>query len=516
MEIIDFWILLKKVQEAIQAVVPAGLPVYLVGGALRDLLLSSTVHDLDFVLSGDVLGYARRIANHLEGAYYPMDPVRKTARVILIDVDGNRTLLDFSEQRGAALLDDLLRRDFTINAIALSMNNLDQVIDPLRGAADLRQKVLRTCSDTSMQADPVRVLRAIRLAVDLELKLLPETKQQILEAASLLPEVSPERMRDELFRILESTSPDTAMRLFDHFGLIQYVLPELQQLKGVTQSKPHVLDVWEHTLAVLNWLERILEVLGVIYDEESSSNLSLGLVSMQIGRYRQQIHNHLNVYLNVNRSPRGLLCLAALYHDVAKPQTRQVEPGGRIRFFEHDQIGAEVITHRASELHFSNDEIHRLALIVRHHMRPLLLSQGTDMPSRRSVYRFFRDVDVAGIDIALLSLADTLATYGPDLPQALWARQLEVVRMLMEAWWEHPEKQVAPVALVNGNDVMKIFDLPPGRHIGEILEAVREAQASGEVNSRQEALDLASRIVEKNRLDNASEGWNSLLENPQG
>jgi putative nucleotidyltransferase with HDIG domain len=224
----------------------------------------------------------------------------------------------------------------------------------------------------------------------------------------------------------------------------------------------------------------------------------------------------LNVYLNVNRSPRGLLCLAALYHDVAKPQTRQVEPGGRIRFFEHDQIGAEVITHRASELHFSNDEIHRLALIVRHHMRPLLLSQGTEMPSRRSVYRFFRDVDVAGIDIALLSLADTLSTYGPDLPQALWARQLEVVRMLMEAWWEHPEKQVAPVALVNGNDVMKIFDLPPGRHIGEILEAVREAQASGEVNSRQEALDLASRIVEKNRLDNASEGWNSLLENPQG
>jgi len=138
----------------------------------------------------------------------------------------------------------------------------------------------------------------------------------------------------------------------------------------------------------------------------------------------------------------------------------------------------------------SNLEIERLGCIVRHHMRPLWLAQAPGLPSRRAVYRFFRDTGAAGVDICLLSLADTLATYRTALPQETWLRQVEVVRSLLEAWWEKREKEIAPPALVNGNDLQSLFQLAPGPLIGQLLEAVREAQAAGELKNQEEALDF--------------------------
>ncbi len=155
---------------------------------------------------------------------------------------------------------------------------------------------------------------------------------------------------------------------------------------------------------------------------------------------------HLAETPNPDRSLRALLLLAALYHDIGKPASRQVEADGRIRFFDHDQLGAQLAGQRGARLHLSNSEIERLTTIVRHHMRPLLLAQSGDTPSRRAIYRFFRATGAAGVDICLLSLADTLATYGPGLPQDVWVRQLDTVRTLLEAWWEQAEEKVTPPA----------------------------------------------------------------------
>lgn len=478
--------------ERIRSALPSGTPVYLVGGAVRDALLAHPVHDYDFVLPGDALRAARRVANKIGAAYFPLDAERGTARLIFTDEQGSRRVLDFAALRGPDLESDLRDRDFTVNALAVDVCNPQALLDPLGGAADLWNKTLRACSPTSLTSDPVRILRAIRMAAGFGFHILPETRKFMRQAVPLLPRVSSERLRDELFRILGGPQPHTAIRALDMLGVLQHVLPELISLKNVTQSPPHVRDVWGHTLDTLRNLDILLTVLGSQHDPDASANLTLGVAVMRLGRYRQQISAHLQASLVPERPLRSLLFLAALYHDIGKPETRHLDENGRIRFFDHDQIGADIISSRGRALHLSNTEIDRLGAVVRHHMRPTLLAHSERGPSPRAVYRFFRATGIAGVDICLLSLADLLATYGTTLPQERWARQVDVVGALLEAWWERPEKHVSPPALISGHDLISEFGLEPGSLIGELLEMVHEAQAVGDVSSREGALALAS------------------------
>ena len=490
-------LLIPPLLEEIRAVLPADVPVYLVGGAVRDLLLSRALHDYDFVLPDQALVISRRLANQLGGAYYPLDAERGTARLILNNELGGREVLDFASYRGPDLESDLRDRDFTINAMALDLRDPQALIDPLGGAADLRQKRLRACSANSLSNDPLRVLRAIRLAAKFDLHIDPATRQQMKAAVPGLAEISPERLRDELLHILGGPKPHTSIRALEMLGVLPYVFPELPEMAGITQSPPHVKDVWNHTLDSLRVLEGVLNTLGTTHNPEASGNLMLGVLSMRLGRYREQIKTHLQSEPITDRPVRSLLFLAALYHDVSKPQTRSVEESGRVRFFNHDELGAEVITQRAEALHLSNIEVQRLATIVRHHMRPSLLAHVAGGPSRQAIYRFFRDAGEAGVDICLLSLADVWATYGPTLTTERWTEQVDTVREMLEAWWERPSEQIRPPALISGNDLITELGLQPSPIIGEILEAVREAQAEGEVNSRQAALELARRYLAK-------------------
>jgi UTP:GlnB (protein PII) uridylyltransferase len=273
-------------------------------------------------------------------------------------------------------------------------------------------------------------------------------------------------------------------------GALYYMLPELLQLKNLTQSPPHVFDVWEHTLDTVNKLESLLHVLGPNHDPEASANLTLGLVAFRLGRYRQKLSSHLSTRPADDRSLRALLFLAALYHDAGKSQTWELDDHGKIRYYNHAQEGLLLVADRAKALHLSNNEIGRLKIIVGHHMRPLFMAQKGKSPTRRSVYRFFRDVGDAGIEIGLLSLVDVLATYGPTLPQDKWAHQVDVVRRLYESFWERYEEQVDPPKLITGDDLLREFGLEPGPLVGELLDMVKEAQAVGTIRSREEALSL--------------------------
>jgi putative nucleotidyltransferase with HDIG domain len=306
---------------------------------------------------------------------------------------------------------------------------------------------------------------------------------------NLIVKVSAERIRDELFRILAGPKPGASLRALNILGVFPFILPELETLKKVQQSPPHHNDVWRHSLEVVDRLDEVLDALDPSYDPDKAANLFLGVLVLRLGRYRHQIA-HLEQPVSLERPLRALLFFAALYHDVGKPVTQQVDEQGKIRFFGHDQIGAALAAERGRELRLNNQEIDRLKTIIRRHMWPTLMAQEPTGPGRRAVYRFFRATGPAGIDICLLSLADTLATYGPELSPDTWARHLDVVRILFEAWWEYPEQQVNPPAIVNGNDLMERFGLPPGPLIGELLELIREAQASAEISTAEEAYKL--------------------------
>lgn len=485
--------LFNALLPAILAVLPENQPLYLVGGAVRDRLLNRPTHDLDFTLPGNALQVGRQVAHSLGAAYYPIDQDRGTARLVLTGADGRRIFLDFACYRGSDLENDLRGRDFTVNAIALDVRTRT-LIDPLGGAKDLKDKILRACSPSAFMDDPVRILRAVRLAAAFGLHILPETRQEMRRAGPELSCVSPERLRDELFRILEGPRPSACLRALDILGVLPYITPELPRLKGVSQPPPHVHDVWVHTLAVLDHLDSILAALAPTYEPDKASDLLNGLLVLRLGRYRQQIGSHLSGGLVPERSLRGLLFLAVLYHDVSKPASKTIAEDGDIHFYGHDADGAHLTAQRARILHFSSDEISHLETIITNHMRFHFhvnrLVKESKLPTRRAIYRFFRAAQQAGVDLVLLGLADLRATYEQNLPQATWVAALDVARLLLENWWEKPEEAVSPPRLLTGNDIIKEFNLLPGPQIGELLEAIREAQAAGQIGDRFQALEF--------------------------
>ncbi|MCE9646354.1 MAG: HD domain-containing protein [Chloroflexi bacterium] len=490
--------LLPPIVQKIMDVLPPDQEIHLVGGAVRDLLLSRLSPDLDFAVPSNGIVLARKVANALNADFVPLDTERDTGRVICTDDAGSRIFLDFAVYRGMGegrgLEEDLRARDFSINAIAYNLRD-DTIFDPLEGGNDLRTKVIRASSPTSLSDDPVRILRAVRLAAALGFKIEKDTRELMKQAVGRLETISPERLRDEVFKILNGPKPDTAIRALEMLGVLPHLMPELTAMKGVQQSEPHMYEVWTHSLAVLDYLDQVLSALRVGYDAEKTNDMFTGLLTLGLGRYREQIANHFTQTLNIDRPMRSLLFFAALYHDVSKPETRTVEESGRIRFFDHEVRGAEVAVDRARAFNLSNDEVDRLRIIIRNHMRfhffANRLENEKQTPSRKAIYRFFRDVGEAGVDLVLLALADVRATRVHALSMDTWKTYLDVARILLENYWERPEEVVAPPRLLDGNDLMNELGLQPGPDVGRLLESIRENQAAGKIETREQALHFA-------------------------
>jgi hypothetical protein len=485
-----------KILDLVRAALPDDMPVYLVGGAVRDALLGTEIHDLDFVLQRDAIIKSRRVARILKADFYPLDDERDTGRILAVDENGSRIRMDFAAFRGRDLESDLVGRDFTLNAIAFDLRD-NTIHDPLGGVQDLQEMRLRACSQTSFSDDPVRILRGIRLAANFGFNIEPETREAMKKAASLSGDISPERLRDEIFRLLDGAQPATCLRALDMLGVLSHILPELAPLRGFDQPVPHVHKVWEHTLATMVHLEALLASLTVGREPDLEADLPDRFMVQVIGGYRTKICEILASTLTGDRSHRSLLFLAALYHDVAKPLVITNDEQGQMHFWNHDQVGAQVTAVRARALMMSNEETAWLQLIISNHLRILfhtqrLVREGKP-PSRRAIYRFFRDTGMAGMELCLLALADLRATYEQTLPQDTWAAALEVVRLMLENWFEKPGEAINPPALVNGDDLMKALALEPGKKVGELLEAIREAQAMGDVSTRAQALKLAKK-----------------------
>jgi putative nucleotidyltransferase with HDIG domain len=452
--------------------------VYLVGGSVRDLLLGTETHDLDFAVHGDGLKLARYIADELCGAFVALDQRRKTGRVILLP---EALHLDFATLRGSDLCTDLRGRDFTINAMALERTPEGKLclVDPLDGSVDLANRVLRAALPTSFASDPVRMLRAVRLQAQFGCKMEPETRAWLEAAAPQLRTVSAERIRDEWFSILEQPTASSALRELHRLGLLYTIAPPLAAMEGLEQSPPHHFDGLAHAFETV----RAVELLWRAFSEHTGVQVhipdALHAVTPQVReRYQSPICDE--------RTYLALLKCAALLHDIGKPKAKQVGADGRIRFIGHEHAGAKMAGALARGWHCSNSEVSMLRAAIEAHMRPVLLAQEPSL-TRRAIYRFYRDTGAFGVDAGFLALADCLATWGPDLPAERWERQVETVATLWAAYFEQKEAVVEPPPLLSGNDLIAL-GVSPGRKVGELLERVREAQAAGELDTREEAL----------------------------
>lgn len=461
--------------------------IYLVGGIVRDTYMRRLSHDVDLATAGDGRPVARKIANAFDGDYYPLDDERGVGRA-LVEFEGKTWTIDVAQLRGDSLEADLWDRDFTLNAMAVALNDLDTLIDPMGGARDIEQKAINLCHSGSIASDPVRAVRGIRMSMKFGTKLAPSTVKAIRADGPGIASISPERVRDEFFKLLDLPNASGGLQTLDTLGLLSLILPETTAMKGVTQSPPHTLDVWRHTISVVDFMSKVITTLSDERDDDTATSIGLGMIAFGLTKVRPQLQVHFEQDFPSERSYRALMMLAALAHDVGKPATRSVDDDGRIRFFDHEDIGAEIVVQWALRLKLSSEELKRLKTIVLNHMRPHHLHWAEHV-TRRAQYRYWRDLGEVGVDVALLALADTLGIYNATLDQKDWIRYVERIQWLLEGYYLENDTLVTFEPLVNGNQVMDAFKLEPGPKVGEILRAAHEAQALGEFSTTDGALD---------------------------
>lgn len=478
---------------------------FLVGGCVRDGLLGRASADLDLAVMGDALLLARQLAASLGGSYVPLDPLRSTARVVLksdlLPTVAGPTIIDLSAVFGG-LEADLAGRDFTIDAMATPLQDFrgewDQapILDPTGGRRDLALRLLRSTREDGFLEDPLRLLRGVRLAAELDFTIEPVTQAMIHRHYSLITLAAPERVREELCRILATERAGYSLWTLDHVGLLDILFPPLAQTKGVTQPKEHYWDVFQHCLATATAVECLLsraepaevadelgmEWAGVAWDQV----LAAVPWSPALESYFRE---------GVGSQPRSsLLKLAALLHDIAKPQTKTLEPDGRTRFFGHAQQGAEATASLLERFRFSRRETQVVRLMVEHHLRPMQLTAQGQLPTGRAIYRYFRDTGEMGIATLFLSLADHLAARGPLLSMKGWIEHAKVTQYVIVEYLAQKERG-APPKLLTGHDIMERFGLEPGPLVGQLLEGVLEAQAAGRATTRDEAIAVVQRAL---------------------
>lgn len=479
-------------------------PLYVVGGAVRDHLLGRdvTTTDLDLTCAGPVLSLARRVADRLGWAFYPLDEERDVARLIGTDTDGQRLECDIAALRGD-LTTDLLARDFTANALALELSaeGPPHLLDVCGGTGDIHARLLRRVTPDSLPADPIRLLRAVRLAAQLGFSIEPDTRQQIAACAQQISLVSVERVRDELWKLLALPRPDAGLDALAQLGLLGHLLPEVVAMQGVTQSPPHHLDVYRHSLLAMAYAGELRDWL------QGGSPLADPQLAGLLDAWQAPLRRHFSEEIATGHSRADWLVWHALFHDTGKPASRSVEPqnadqqpdGQRVRFFGHEELSAEIAERRVTDLHFSRREAQLAARVARAHMRPHHLHESfaPGRVSHRAAFRFFRDTASGavgadtGLDVLLQAIADRQAT-GQERG-ANWQQFLAVMESLLAFAFSPAARPRQP--LVDGHTLMKRLEIAPGPEVGALLRQLAEAQAAGEISSPDEALALARKIL---------------------
>lgn len=453
------------------------VPIYVVGGAVRDALLQRPIKDLDLATPGNAVRSGRRIANRLGGDFFVMDAERGVAR-ILVDA----LTVDIAQFRGETLVQDLLGRDFTINAMAVDfLSDMTLLIDPLGGEQDALRKLLRRCTETSIADDPIRALRAVRQSVQQGMRIDAATQGDIRNQAEALFSSSPERVRDEFFAMLNLNRPAMALRVADALGLLVQILPEAHDLKGLALPAPHSFDGWKHALETVTALNHILTTISYRRTDSTAASFAMGILAMQLDQFRTELNEHIDQSWADMRTHRSLMLCAALLYGLGYVKDTQAPVPPAVD-------GAAKL---ANDLHLSNPEKKRLTGMIRSYEH----AQALDTTQVLALHRYWYILGTNGVDSLLLALAQYLATHGTELAQDKWLRVVERAVVLLEAYFRKGDTLVHPPGFVDGKTLIELLGLEPGPLVGELLTTIREAQVMGEVTDRASAVAVAQRVL---------------------
>jgi poly(A) polymerase len=444
-----------------------GEEIFLVGGLVRDRLLTRDTRDVDITLSRESLKAAEIFAARTGGTFVLLRAEGEMARVVLQD----RTF-DFAKFRGSDLEADLRGRDFTVNAIALSLVQAFSQgewvpYDPLNGIGDLRDRVLRMTAPDCFLQDPLRMLRAFRLSAQLGMTIDPDIGPAIKKSLPILARSAPERIHYEWLLLLSQPASFIALQEMERSGLLECLFPEIGSLKGIDQDRYHHLDAYQHSLLTFQCLEDLIQ---------------------KIVPWPEDIDAELNSYLNGNQKAAWLKW-AALFHDLGKTATG-AEKAGHRTFFGHAEVSQRLFDPIADRYRLSTREKVFIDRMIGWHMRPLYLVQEllNKTLTRRAVIRFVRETGDELNGIFLLALADSLAAQGKEKPKDLEDRLMEVWRKALSLRDEiiGPLEKIPP--LISGRDLID-QGLRPGPLFKTILSELREEQMVGGIGNRAEALE---------------------------
>ncbi len=447
---------------------------WLVGGSVRDRELGRFSPDVDVVVADDPAQVTREVATGAGRPWFALSAEWGAYRVV-----GDEGHIDVAGLRGGSLEADLALRDFTLNAMALPLAG-GPLVDPFDGRQHLREGRLVAVDRRIFADDPLRLLRAVRLAHTLGLTVEDQTSELARAEAWRLPQAAAERILAEVVLTLEAGRSATAVCQWAHLGLLEPLFPEVVALHGVTQSPFHHLDVYGHTLGAMERLDEILAEPGRFF-----------------GLSWEQLETRLAEPVDGLMSRPVALRLGALLHDVAKPQTRAVDESGRVTFWGHTEVGAGMAGAVCTRLRCSAAATSLIRKVVEEHLRVGFVQHEEPLSSRILVSTLWALAPWEP-EVLMVSVADRLATRGPRTPEESVDRHLATARTLMDAWCRRAVDGV-PRPPLGGHELMAGLDLKPGPLLGEVLREVTLAWEAGEVAGADEALALAAGYLQQRR-----------------
>ncbi len=455
--------------------------LFAVGGSVRDVFLKRPIYDLDLA-SFSAAALSNKLASILRAKKITLDEDNIVFRLILPNRYQETRQIDIAQIQGKSIEEDLKRRDFTVNAMAWSSSKKN-FLDPREGMKDLAKKTIRCRSEKILRADPLRILRAFRQSAQLGFKIEKNTLKLIKEVKALTLKSARERIRSEILALLEVPGSSQQLLAMDECGVLTSLFKDLESQRNTAVEYYGKGGVLTHSLTAAQRADFLMSHLKLIFPKD---------------------------YPAIRECRRNIVILAALLHDIAKPETARVIKG-RLHFFGHDLAGAAKVSKLLEGLRFSREEISLIESATRHHLRPGYLAESEQI-TERSLYRFFRDTGKDALYVLLTAWADH-ASYIPEksllkflplarkpvgkglekAPQALrkTLRHLQTVNLLVSRLL-NPQKEAVPTPLVNGNDIMKALKISPGPEVGNMIEKIREEQALGKIRTKEEALHFLS------------------------
>jgi poly(A) polymerase len=460
------------IQLAYQLSLECGVPIYLVGGAVRDVLMGFfNGKDFDFTCGKSWERVTRLFAEKTRGKVISWDFNQKR---VIVRSGENTITVDFAKFKGGDIEDDLLARDFTVNSMAVAVDELflkrnPRLIDPLDGEKHLAERIIKADSPSVFDQDPLRILRAIRFAAAFKFSIEDKTKSLLRKKASLISMVAAERTKRELFAMLDLERAPVAVQQLVQLGVIQQLIPELRLFFLTRQGLPHQYTLLQHSLKTIEFLADMLK---------NPEKHFKGCGPWLRDYFKQYIEEG-----SITR--RALLVCAGFLHDSGKTMTRTYE-GKTIRFYGHEAAGAALNQEISRRMLLGKKARRILEMITRNHMRILQLATGCKI-TERAIIRLLRDIKEAPLEVVLLALADTYATSTDKGYKNTQENVKQLVRLLLKRYSE-PDHAMPAKALVTGNDIMQIMGIPEGRAVGKILREIHEGERTGLLNSRQEVI----------------------------